>query len=218
MSFKAAASLTEQIADHLGADIITGRLAPRQRIQELTVARSLGVSRGSVREALLILEGRHLIEIIPRRGAVVSASSSEQVESLLEITSTLFSMLAAKVAGAWEDASDLDDFDAALDAMARARDEADIGAFAEATSAYFAAAFPLNANCYLRSIVADLLPAHQRLIYQALADDATHMAQDLAELGRALSAIRAHDVDAVERAMADYNRRQRERTLRLARH
>ena len=71
MNFEPAMTLTEQIAEHLGGEIITGRLKPMARIQELKVAGELGVSRGSVREALLILESRHLVEIIPRRGAVV---------------------------------------------------------------------------------------------------------------------------------------------------
>ena len=72
MDFKPAVSLTQQIANHLSDAIISGRLAPLERIQEQRVAKDLGVSRGSVREALLIVEGRHLIDIVPRRGAVVS--------------------------------------------------------------------------------------------------------------------------------------------------
>ena len=65
MGFQAAVSLTEQIAEHLGSQIISGALQPLERIQELKVAGELGVSRGSVREALLILESRHLVEIVP---------------------------------------------------------------------------------------------------------------------------------------------------------
>ena len=58
---------------HLSRLIITGPAwKPRERIQELKVAGDLDVSRGSVREALLILERRHVIEIYPRKGAVVS--------------------------------------------------------------------------------------------------------------------------------------------------
>ncbi len=68
-----AASLSEQIAEHLAREIITGRLGANARIQELRVADDLGVSRGSVREALLILESRHLIDLLPRRGAIVRA-------------------------------------------------------------------------------------------------------------------------------------------------
>ena len=38
MGFKPAVSLTEQIADHLSAEIISGRLAPTARIQECHIA------------------------------------------------------------------------------------------------------------------------------------------------------------------------------------
>ena len=85
MEFEPQATLTEQIADHLGGEIIAGRLAPASRIQELKVAGELGVSRGSVREALLILESRHLIEIIPRRGAVVSSMESNEIADFCEL-------------------------------------------------------------------------------------------------------------------------------------
>ena len=72
MVFTPSLNITEQIADHLAALIIHGELASRSRIQELKIANELGVSRGSVREALLILERRHLIEIVPCKGAVVN--------------------------------------------------------------------------------------------------------------------------------------------------
>ena len=40
MGFQAAVSLTEQIAEHLGSQIISGALQPLERIQELKVAAS----------------------------------------------------------------------------------------------------------------------------------------------------------------------------------
>ena len=96
--FTPAASLTEQIADHIADDIIRGRMAPQERIRELRVARSLGVSRGSVREALLLLERRHLIEIVPRRGAVVADLSRRQLDDLYEILETLYGRIARRMA------------------------------------------------------------------------------------------------------------------------
>lgn len=215
MSFKPAASLTEQIASHLAEEIISGKLAPEERIRELKVATHLGVSRGSVREALLILEGRHLIEIVPRRGAVVSALSRKHVDGLLEMTSTLLTMLTGKTAQHWSEPQQLGGFDDALNDMAGALVESDVGAFAAATSRYFRAGFPVADNCYLQSIVEDLLPAHQRLTYQALSPDSVRMEQDLAELRCVLSAIRTRAVGEVESAMDDYCQRQRERSLEL---
>ena len=66
MTFVPSESLTEQIAQYLGNQIVTGELKAGDRIQELRVADELNVSRGSVREALLILERRHLIQILPK--------------------------------------------------------------------------------------------------------------------------------------------------------
>lgn len=60
-------SLSEQIAKHISEQIIRGELVEGERIQELRIAAELDVSRGSVREALLLLERTHLIEIYPRR-------------------------------------------------------------------------------------------------------------------------------------------------------
>ena len=74
--FKPALNITEQIADHLGEQIIVGEIASGTRIQEVKIAKALKVSRGSVREALLILERRHLITIVPRKGASVNETGA----------------------------------------------------------------------------------------------------------------------------------------------
>ena len=101
MRFQAPESLSEQIAQHLGQRIVVRDLKPGERIQELKVAGDLNVSRGSVREALLILERRHLVEIYPRRGAVVSELTIGSVNALYDIYIDLLCMLARKVLERW---------------------------------------------------------------------------------------------------------------------
>ncbi len=101
MRFQAPESLSEQIAQHLGQRIVTGDLPPGARIQELKVSGELNVSRGSVREALLILQRRHLVEIFPRRGAVVSRLTPDLVNSLYDIYINLLCMLGRKVLERW---------------------------------------------------------------------------------------------------------------------
>ena len=91
MSIEEKDSLSEQIAKHISEQIISGELVEGERIQELRIAKELDVSRGSVREALLIVERTHLIEIYPRRGAIVSEMSAQQVKALFD-TSSLFLM------------------------------------------------------------------------------------------------------------------------------
>ena len=93
MSFKAKESLSEQIAQHLAKQIIHGDMLAGDRIQELRVAGELDVSRGSVREALLILQRRQLIDILPRRGAVVKEMSEAHVRSLYEVMQVLLGLV-----------------------------------------------------------------------------------------------------------------------------
>jgi DNA-binding GntR family transcriptional regulator len=83
MNLEEADSLSEQIAKYISEQIISGELVEGERIQELRIAKELDVSRGSVREALLLLERTYLIEIFPRRGAIVSEMSAQQVKLCL---------------------------------------------------------------------------------------------------------------------------------------
>ncbi len=96
-----ADSLSEQIAKHISEQIIRGELVEGERIQELRIASELDVSRGSVREALLILERTQLIEIFPRRGAVVAEMSALQVRSLFDMASLLLGQIVHRMAETW---------------------------------------------------------------------------------------------------------------------
>src|SRR5690606_17111027 len=98
MSLMATESLSGQIARHLANRIIQGELAPGERIQEGRVVNELNVSRGSVREALLLLEKRLLMRILPRWGAVVAQLSAQHVNSVYDLYVKLKIMLAQEVA------------------------------------------------------------------------------------------------------------------------
>ncbi|WP_180078486.1 GntR family transcriptional regulator [Acinetobacter sp. YH12208] len=101
MPLEQAQSLSEQIAKHISEQIIRGELVEGERIQELRIASELDVSRGSVREALLLLERTQLIEIYPRRGAIVSEMSALQVRALFDITSLLLGQMVHRMAETW---------------------------------------------------------------------------------------------------------------------
>lgn len=59
-------SVSEQIAERLSQAILAGEFQPGERISEQSIADLNQVSRGPVREALRLLEGEGVIEIIPR--------------------------------------------------------------------------------------------------------------------------------------------------------
>lgn len=90
-------SVSEQIVQYIAEQIIRGELVEGERIQEIRFAHELDVSRGSIREALLLLARIHLIEIYPRRGAVVSEMSAQQVSSLFDISSLLLGQIVQRI-------------------------------------------------------------------------------------------------------------------------
>jgi DNA-binding GntR family transcriptional regulator len=75
-------TLAEKLASAIADGILDGTLKPGERLDELTLARQHGVSRTPVREALRQLTASGLIDMRPRKGAVVSKATPEQIESL----------------------------------------------------------------------------------------------------------------------------------------
>ena len=64
--------LSRTVADWLAERIISGEIAPGERLTEPRLAELAGVSRSPVREALRILATEGLVEIAPRHGAHVA--------------------------------------------------------------------------------------------------------------------------------------------------
>ena len=75
-------TLTEKLATAIAEGILDGTLAPGARLDEAGLAQLHGVSRTPVREALRQLATSGLIDMQPRKGAVVTKISPEQLESL----------------------------------------------------------------------------------------------------------------------------------------
>jgi DNA-binding GntR family transcriptional regulator len=94
-------SLSEKIALYISEQIIRGELVEGERIQELRISTELNVSRGSVREALLLLQRTQLIEIYPRRGAIVSEMSAQQMRALFDMSALLLGQIVQRMAETW---------------------------------------------------------------------------------------------------------------------
>ena len=85
----ARTSLHGEVTARLRDLIVEGRLAPSERIQELEVAKALGVSRTPVREALKVLASEGLVELLPLRGAVVKAFTPKDAQDMLAMIGLL---------------------------------------------------------------------------------------------------------------------------------
>jgi DNA-binding GntR family transcriptional regulator len=95
---KTARSLTDQLAERILADIMSGRLAAGERLKEMALAQEHAVSRATVREALISLSRSGYVEQIPRAGARVSLTAKDDVFHLFEIRSALMGLAARKCA------------------------------------------------------------------------------------------------------------------------
>ncbi len=83
------APLTQLVAQAIRARILSGALAPGERLVEAHWSQALGVSRVPVREALRTLAAEGVVTIEPRRGATVTGYTAEQVHELVEVRATL---------------------------------------------------------------------------------------------------------------------------------
>jgi DNA-binding GntR family transcriptional regulator len=77
-------STSAKVAEYLRQRITDGTLKPGQRINELTLAAELGVSRSPVREALATLAGEGLVRVAPYKGTFVTPLSRERFRDLLD--------------------------------------------------------------------------------------------------------------------------------------
>lgn len=206
MSFKAPESLAEQIAQHIGEQIITGKMKSKERIQELKVANDLEVSRGSVREALLILESRHLIDILPRRGAMVADMNKSNVRALYETYLTLLIVLATKVAKQWQQGQ-LDPLIEQLQkirAIANSNDPEAPERVVKAGFDLMRMAYPLAENPYLEGILEDLQPAIHRAYQMALTLDSNALSHSMTFFGQLLEAVLKREEEKVETSIKAY--------------
>jgi len=114
-------SLVDAVTERLEAAIVAGELAPGERIREQTLATSLGVSRGPLREAIRRLEGRRLLDRKVNVGVSVAMLSPERLDNLLTVREALEGM-ACRLAAERMSEQELDELVKLLESHARKPD------------------------------------------------------------------------------------------------
>jgi DNA-binding GntR family transcriptional regulator len=84
-----AASLVGAVADAIVDGVMKGRYVPGQRLIAADLAEEYGVSRAPVREALHMLAGEGVVELIANRGARIRRLSVEERVEFLEFTEAI---------------------------------------------------------------------------------------------------------------------------------
>ncbi|MEV4603041.1 GntR family transcriptional regulator [Amycolatopsis sp. NPDC049253] len=88
----------EALVDRLRTAIVHGELFPGQRLVEVDLAATFGSSRGSVREALVMLENEGLVIRERNRGASVRPISLREAIEITEVRAVVEGLCARKAA------------------------------------------------------------------------------------------------------------------------
>jgi len=86
---KKSTPVRESTYHNLKSDVLAGRFNPGERLTEEHLAKTLGVSRTPVREALHKLESEGLVKPLESRGFYVALDSREELEDLFDIRAAL---------------------------------------------------------------------------------------------------------------------------------
>jgi DNA-binding GntR family transcriptional regulator len=86
---KKSVPVRERAYNDLKSDLLSGRFTPGERLTEEHLAKSLGVSRTPVREALHKLESEGLVKPLESRGFYVARDSREELEDQFDIRAAL---------------------------------------------------------------------------------------------------------------------------------
>jgi DNA-binding GntR family transcriptional regulator len=212
MVFQATESLSEQIAKHISEQIISGELVEGERIQELRIAKDLDVSRGSVREALLILQRSYLIEIYPRRGAIVADMSVQQVHALFETSVLVLGAMVRRTSERWRQ-NENELMQQLMQQLAEQVKLGDIEKFYDLVFSFLQQCNKIIGNPYLADMFENLLPAMRRSYFLTLNTSRRELQEAFVLFRHVIDAMMIRKGDQAELFMDDFCRHLRNLVL-----
>lgn len=191
----------ERAYDYVKARLLDGRFAGGTLLSENELAQRLGVSRTPVRQALVQLEAEELLELYPKRGALVVPISPSEAEDVLEARLLIEQHCARRAAhGGPQVAERLRD---SLAEQERAL-ESDGRGFAWADRQFHGAIVEAAGNHLLVRQYDALRDRHQRIAAATIARDPSRIARFIAEHRGILGAIERGDGDAAAELMGSH--------------
>lgn len=195
-------TLREQVADHLREEILSSRLAPGVELSEVALARSLGISRGPLREALGQLAAEGLVTIVPRRGAVVRRLTRQEFIDAYQVREALES-LAIKLAVPRLTDREKREFHGMAEQMERAAAKGDGDRFFELNRQFHARLVQASGNSKLEEVHSQLVAQMGRLMKQSV-QLRGGVEQSAAEHRAILEAVDAGDPERAAQLLEDH--------------
>lgn len=189
-------TLVEQVYDEILKEITDGRLKSNARLIQDELARSLGVSRQPVQQALLLLHSQGYLQEAAGSGLVVAPIDLRRASELYEIRCVVEGM-AARLAAGRRDKAAADRAAALIDQGRKAARQGVISKLLRADMDFHKTIYDMSGNQMIRET---LKPAwHQvgRVMGEVLAEETPGEIWD--QHDAILSAILSGDADAAER-------------------
>lgn len=200
------ATLATEVRSELERMIVEGQLAAGEKLNEAVLANAMGVSRGTVREAIRSLADSGLIDLIANRGAFVHQTTLDEVRNLYELRGAVFAMACAAAARRVREGGEREliaRLRRNLDAMEGVRERDDRAAYYELNIAFHDMLLQAARNPKAKTIY-DNLVREMHLFRRRGLSIATNIAQSLVEHGAILSAVEAGDADAAQKAAQEH--------------
>lgn len=192
--------LRELVFEALHEAIVSGVLAPGERLMEVQLAEELGVSRTPVREAIRKLELSGFVVMIPRRGAYVADISLKEVAEVFEIRGAL-EALAASLATERASDEEIEQMERLLVELGKSVEAQDVDALVDLDTRFHDALYKASRNERLGQILSTLREQIQRFRGKTLANPA-RMVVALEEHRALVEAIASRDSElAAQRAI-----------------
>ena len=185
-----------ELRETIENDIVMGRFAPGERLDEVTLANRFSVSRTPIREALAQLASSGLIEIRPHRGAFVRRLEVMELVEMFEVMSEL-EATCGRLAAHRLTPEDRLALEEAHELCRRAAAEEEIEGYYLGNRAFHEAIYRSAHNSYLVEHVIrmrDRLTAHRRLQLRVH----HRMRSSFAEHEKILQALLAGDAAAAD--------------------
>jgi DNA-binding GntR family transcriptional regulator len=154
-------TMAEAVAQRLKLLIVDGQLPPGTPLRLSHVSERLGVSVMPVREALRLLESERLVQIVPRRGAVVTELSVEDAEETYAVRIALEALAARRAAEKLTD-QDLAELREAFDQLTAAQSSGDLHAFIEADQVFHSRLYQASGRERLIRNISELVDRSRR--------------------------------------------------------
>ena len=217
-AFKPRETLTEQVARHIENLIAFEQLRSGERIYESAMAKQMDVSHGSIREGLLLLEKRHLVRNVPRKGAFVTPLDEHFVRSLYETLELYLTHTGRKLVRQWQ-SDDMQRLESLYEQMRDRFQKNDLMAFLELGIEYTKASLVYADNYFIVSAIEDLWPSAKRCAFVAFRHGGKQVLEDnLAHMEESIRVIRERDEQALADILHSYAVQQCEQVLSALNH